>query len=317
MEQPPIINPPNPYVGNLRIFPGTLVRVSCRPRPNATRFAINFQTGPSLNPRDDLALHLSPCFTPPRVIRNSLQNNVWGVEEAWGNGTIVSPHQPVEFIILAEPDQFKIAINGAHYCEYRHRIPYHAITHLTIDGDVDIERISITGPSTYEQQSQPSAPVYRPSAPPADFEPPQPVPHLPYPTQPTGMPMPMPMPAATETSNSIYPTINPGDAPPSHYPAMPSMPAGPAPTGSSYISGYPQTGPYPQPTAYPYPMAGGGPAPTGGSYQGGYPQQSYPQQPPPNPGQSSKPFSNTTLEAIAGAVKQGVYKKFPMAKHFL
>lgn len=250
MEQP-ILNPQNPYVGTLRVFPGTLVRVAGRPRPNATRFAINFQTGPSLNPRDNLALHLSPCFTPPRVIRNSLQNGVWGLEEAWGNGSIVSPHQPFEIIILAEPDQFKIAINGAHYCEFRHRIPYQQITHLTIDGDVDIERISVTS-SSFAPQPQPA--IYQPSAPSSNT-----TPYPPYPSAVPNMPMP-----------PMYPTLVPNN-PPSHYPSVPSMPTGPAPAASTYASGYPQAGPYPQPGPYPQAPHISGPAPAGSSYQGGYP----------------------------------------------
>lgn len=267
MEQPPIMNPPNPYVGTLRIFPGTLVKVSGRPRPNATRFAINFQTGPSLNPRDDLALHLSPCFTPPRVVRNSLRHGSWGLEEAWGNGTLFSPHAGFEIMILAEPDQFKIAINGAHYCEFKHRIPYHEITHLTIDGDVDIERISISS-TNYAPSYQPSAPVPQPTS----VAPP-------YPSGPSSA---MPMPP-------MYPTLNPGPQPmPSSnfYPTA-SNPVGPMPTGNVYASGYPPASVGPQPTgpvpqmygnqpAGPYPHGAqmGGPTPTGASYQGGYPQVS-------------------------------------------
>lgn len=262
----PIVNPPNPYVGTLRIFPGTMVRVSGRPRTNATRFAINFQTGPSLNPRDDLALHLSPCFTPPRVVRNSLRHGAWGLEEAWGNGSILSPHQPFEIIILAEPDQFKIAINGGHYCEFKHRIPYQEITNLTIDGDVDVERITISSQS-YAQPSYQTMPATAP-----------PVNNAPYPPSSTipGMPMP-----------GMYPALNPGGpvpsgagysqpAAPSGYPPAAPMPSGPMPTGAGYMSGYPQQPGYPQmpPTqagGYPQAPHMGGPSPTGAGYMGGYP----------------------------------------------
>lgn len=157
-------------------------------------------------------------------------------------------------MILTEADQFKIAINGAHYCEFRHRIPYEQITHLTIDGDVDIERISIVSTS-----APPAQPAYMPSAP---------APYPPYggggssfPVAPGGGHPAMPMPP-------LYPTIVP-DQPPSHYP---SMPAGPMPTGSSYSHSGP-AGPMPgAPSAYPsaYPQAPG-PAPAGAGYQGGYP----------------------------------------------
>ena len=247
----PIINPPNPYIGTLRIFPGTLVKVSGQAKPNATRFAINLQTGPSLNPRDDLALHLSPCFTPPRVVRNSLRNGAWELEEAWGNGAVINPHAPFEIMILAEPEQFKIAVNGGHFCEFKHRIPYQQITHLSIDGDVDIHRITITS-TAY------SPPTYQPSAP-------QP----PYPTANTGMPMP-----------ASYPLLPGATQPTGPYPAAgaysaPTGPPGPIPTGGTYMSGFPQGTPNPYPQAPmpnqagPYPH--GGPAPTGAGYQSGYP----------------------------------------------
>lgn len=268
MEQP-ILNPPNPYVGTLRIFPGTLVKVSGRARPNATRFAINFQTGPSFNPRDDLALHLSPCFTPPRIIRNTLRHGAWGLEEAWGNGTILNPHQPFEIMILAEPDQFKIAINGAHYCEFKYRIPYQEITHLTIDGDVNVERIAITSSSYTPAYQSPTAPAPAPVVPP-------------YPAAGTGIGMPMPMPGMYPNLVSggggppaPYPAANPYPSATNPYPSTNMPPAGPVPTGASYSSGYPgQAGPtgYGQmPGSYPQMPPMGGPAPMGSAYQGGYP----------------------------------------------
>lgn len=266
MEQPPIVNPPNPYVGTLRLFPGTLVKVNCRPRPNASRFAINFQNGPSLNPRDDLALHLSPCFNPPRIVRNSLINGQWGLEEAFGNGSTFTPHQPFEFMILCEPDKYKIAVNGGHYCEFRHRMPYEHVSHLSIDGDVDIDRIQITSSSSSSSSSS-----YQPSAP-----------NPPYPVGNTNMPMP-----------SIYPTLVPSDSRAGPYPPMPTPAAapyappvpqgapGPVPTGGHYSSGYGPAGygqpaapagpPYPQAGPYPAPGPASGPQPTGGYYQSGYP----------------------------------------------
>lgn len=270
MEQP-ILNPQNPYVGTLHLFPGTLVKVYCRPRPNATRFAINFQLGPSLNPRDDLALHLSPCFNPPRLVRNSLQHGQWGLEESWGNGSVMSPHQSYEFIVLVEPTQFRIAVNGAHYCEFKHRVPFEHVSHLSIDGDVDIERITIS------QTTQPSA-SYQPSAPPTAPSATSSTPYPPYPVGGTSMPMP------GGASGSMYPPLSDsGRSGGGMYPAMPptaspyAMPAGgPMPAAASYSSGpMPAQGayghqPYPQ-QPYPQGPSTSGPVPAPGSYQSGYP----------------------------------------------
>lgn len=287
----PIINPPNPYLGTLRVFPGTLVKVAVRPRPNATRFAVNLQTGPSLNPRDDIALHVSPCFSPPpRVVRNSIRNGNWELEEAWGNGSVISPHQPMEIMILTEPDQFKIAINGAHYCEFKHRMSYGDITHLSIDGDVDIERIAITS-SNYNAPSY-NQPTAAASAPPPQARN-QAAP--PYPMAPS-MPMPSAYPVLSPTSSSSgAPPYPSGPTGPMPYPAAggnapyPQAPVGPMPTGAGYSTGFPQGNPYPQQPA-PYPQAAqypgaapggypaqapyGGPAPTGAGYAQGWPQVS-------------------------------------------
>lgn len=239
----PIFNPQNPYIGVVRLFPHTLIRINGKPRPNAMRFAINLQTGPSVNPRDDLALHLSPCFTPPRIVRNSLVNGNWGVEEAWGDGSIINPYQQFEILILTEQDQYKIAINGTHFCEFRHRIPYQHVTNLTIDGDVDIHQIHITSPP-----DQPAT-TYQPQAPPQTncpypMNPTMPTPSL-YPSVPVVAPS-YPSAAATGYPPQV-PSMIPGTAGPmptpaygGHQPYGPQIPGipGPAPT-PSYSSGYP------------------------------------------------------------------------------
>lgn len=77
-----------------------------------------------VNPRDDLALHLSPVFThPQRVVRNSLQSLQWGPEESTG-GNPFTPGQQFEVIILVEYNCYKIAINGFHFTEFIHRYEF-------------------------------------------------------------------------------------------------------------------------------------------------------------------------------------------------
>jgi len=44
-----------------------------------------------------------------------------------------------------------VAFNGQHYCEYRHRIPKERITHLVVDGDMQLQNM------TYYGSSQPVA----------------------------------------------------------------------------------------------------------------------------------------------------------------
>ena len=118
---------------------------------------------------------MSPVFSPPpRVVRNSLRNGQWGPEESHGPFFPFSPNQRFEILILTETDQFKIAVNGVHFTDFRHRISIHEISHLSIDGDVHISQI------VFEDNALPSAP----SMPSASTG------ACPYPTGPVGMPVP-------------------------------------------------------------------------------------------------------------------------------
>ncbi|KAJ1524947.1 hypothetical protein ONE63_009805 [Megalurothrips usitatus] len=136
-----------PYRGliNAGIFPGRMIRVQGRPLPSARRFAINLQCGPNTEPRDDIALHFSPQFDCQKVIRNTLQNLMWGPEESLGYFPF-SPGQPFEVILLCEGTHFKIAVNGQHYTEFEHRMAFQTVSHITIDGDIELTGVRFEDP---------------------------------------------------------------------------------------------------------------------------------------------------------------------------
>lgn len=149
-----IYRPQNPYVGQIRVFPGTLIKVSGKPSVGAWRFSINLQLGPRRTPRDDIALHLSPSFVPQlKITRNSLVNNVWDNEECYGNFMLMEGVL-LEAMILVEEEEFLIAFNGSHYCKFKHRVDYREITYLVIDGDLEIERISVSDSRQHHHQHQ-------------------------------------------------------------------------------------------------------------------------------------------------------------------
>lgn len=59
----------------------------------------------------------------------------------------------------------QIVINGQHFCDFLQRIHYSRVTHLTIDGDVSIIKISYeASTSTMVPSCIPSAPTLLPSA---------------------------------------------------------------------------------------------------------------------------------------------------------
>ncbi|PNF22381.1 hypothetical protein B7P43_G17260 [Cryptotermes secundus] len=221
MTSPPAYNVGVPYVANIDggLYPGKMVRIQGTVLPSANRFAINLQCGPRTSPRDDIALHVSPRFNESYITRNSLQNMAWGVEENHGHMPL-SRGQGFEIIILCDPTHYKIAVNGQHYTEFGHRIPYQKVSHLAIDGEVTISLIQYEGGSSVPGTGVGFVP------PPMAPVPPLPVPgSQPYPTNPT-----------------IYPTV-PGAVP---YGAPPD----PVPGGYAYQPPYGQgyaPGNYPPP----------------------------------------------------------------------
>ncbi|XP_050676667.1 galectin-4-like isoform X2 [Leptidea sinapis] len=140
-------------------FPGRMIRFQGSVPPGAQRFAINLQCGPNTDPRDDMALHLNFRFVEMCVVRNHLSSLSWGIEETSG-GMPLTRGDTFEALLLCEPQSIKVALNGVHFCEFPHRIPYQRISHLTVDGDVMINFIGFEGaqpPPTQMYMSEPPA----------------------------------------------------------------------------------------------------------------------------------------------------------------
>lgn len=75
------------------------------------RFSINLQCGPNVSPRrDDVALHVSLDFGRRVVVRNSIQNMSWGIEETYGDMPVF-PGQPFDIIITSDASQFTVIFN--------------------------------------------------------------------------------------------------------------------------------------------------------------------------------------------------------------
>ncbi|KAG6463189.1 hypothetical protein O3G_MSEX013729 [Manduca sexta] len=146
MAAQPIYNPVIPCVHPIPwgLFPGRMIRVQGNTPPGAQRFAINLQCGPNTDPRDDIALHLNFRFMEMCVVRNHLTAMNWGVEETSG-GMPLSRGESFEALILCEPQSIKVALNGMHFCEFPHRVPYQRVSHITVDGDVMVQFIGFEG----------------------------------------------------------------------------------------------------------------------------------------------------------------------------
>ncbi|XP_053994569.1 protein enabled-like [Hylaeus volcanicus] len=173
MSSEPVLNPPIPCVEAVQggLVPGKMVKIQGKVPSNAVRFAVNYQLGPTLNPRDDIAIHVSPRFTEGFVTRNHIESMNWGIEENEGPMWI-QPGQEFEIFLLCDHTSYKIAINGRHFTEFAHRLPYEKVTHLVIDGDVEVNSISYENVPVDPPRSPRAAPP--PDVPAANFGPPPP-----------------------------------------------------------------------------------------------------------------------------------------------
>ncbi|XP_055595150.1 galectin-4-like [Uranotaenia lowii] len=139
----PVYSPTVPFLGLIPggLRPGSMVRIKGVINNHGERCQINIQTGAALNPRDDVPLHLSVRPNEGAIVRNTLQNQVWGTEERYG-GCPIRYGQHFDVLVLVEVNQYKIAINGVHFCTFNHRMPVHTVRYVSISGNCTINSIT-------------------------------------------------------------------------------------------------------------------------------------------------------------------------------
>lgn len=239
MATVPVYSPVVPFLGLIPggLRHGSMVRIKGIINNHGERCQINIQTGAALNPRDDVTLHLSIRPNESVIVRNTLQNQVWGAEERYG-GCPINYGQSFDVLVLVEVNQYKIAVNGVHFCTFNHRLSVHSARYVSISGGCVVHSI------TTEMDTAGSVPPYPGTSMPVG---PHPPPYTP-PSYPPGqigfVPAPPPMPPPPPyTPTPGYPVGNTG-----HYPgAPPHLPPG----GYPHHPGYPPAVPYSsvQPTA--------------------------------------------------------------------
>ncbi|XP_062857797.1 galectin-8 [Trichomycterus rosablanca] len=137
------------------LHPGEMVLIQGSVPADADRFQVDFMCGSSVKPRADIAFHFNPRFTKNQIVCNTLQREYWGREEIH----YVMPLRKgagFEIIVLVEKDMYKVAINGAHVLEYKHRIDLAKVDTLTVSGKVQIQAIGFI-PSTSLTEGEGSA----------------------------------------------------------------------------------------------------------------------------------------------------------------
>ncbi|NXF57696.1 LEG8 protein, partial [Ciccaba nigrolineata] len=126
-----------PYVGNLdaALCPGCTVVIKGEVNKNAKSFAINLKPSDSR----DIALHLNPRVKNKVFVRNSYLRDSWGEEEKEMTSFPFSPGMYFELIIFCDAHGFRVAVNGVHMLEYKHRFKQLGkINTVEISGDIKV-----------------------------------------------------------------------------------------------------------------------------------------------------------------------------------
>ncbi|KAM4771690.1 galectin-8 [Rhinophrynus dorsalis] len=133
---------PIPYTGSLpsSLTPGMTMAITGEVHKKAKRFAIDLKP----NGSKDIALHLNPRMKEKVFVRNTYLYDSWGEEERYLSDFPFCPDMYFEILIYCEAHQFKVAVNGAHLLEYKHRFKdLNKINEISINGDIELYDVRV------------------------------------------------------------------------------------------------------------------------------------------------------------------------------
>uniref|UniRef100_A0A8D0G856 Galectin n=1 Tax=Sphenodon punctatus TaxID=8508 RepID=A0A8D0G856_SPHPU len=135
---------PLPYVSPVPggLQSGMSIYVQGSVPQHTKRFRVNFSCGQ--HEGADVALHFNPRFDGDKVVFNSMQGKKWGKEEHKGHMPF-HKGQHFEIIFIVENDAYKVVVNGQPYYEFRHRIPPQQVQAVNVDGDLELQSLTVIG----------------------------------------------------------------------------------------------------------------------------------------------------------------------------
>ncbi|XP_047429494.1 galectin-8-like [Mugil cephalus] len=140
-------NPSIPFAGTILggLLPGEMVLVQGSVPSDVDRFQVDLTCGSSVKPRADVAFHFNPRVRKACIVCNTLQKERWGREEILHRMPF-RPGASFELVVLVLEDQFKVAVNGAHVLEYKHRVDLGRVDTVLISGKVRVQAVAVLPP---------------------------------------------------------------------------------------------------------------------------------------------------------------------------
>ncbi|KAK7944589.1 hypothetical protein WMY93_000317 [Mugilogobius chulae] len=122
------------------LSPGRSITIKGRTNANAQSLCLNLRVGGT----SSIALHLNPRVKQKEFVRNSFLLDCWGPEEKKSKNFPFGPDQYFEMIVLCEASQFRVAVNGAHQFDYKHRVQdLSRVSLLELSGDLSLEEVRL------------------------------------------------------------------------------------------------------------------------------------------------------------------------------
>ncbi|KAL1491140.1 hypothetical protein ABEB36_011782 [Hypothenemus hampei] len=132
--------------------PGTILTLTGCVADEADRLGINLEAPMTYKSKhksfieeESLCLHFNPRFSDGIIVRNSMNEGKWGQEERDGGNPIIKG-QEFKLQIESTEDAFRITINEAKFCNFRHRMPPESACILHLWGRMRPWRLLIKSP---------------------------------------------------------------------------------------------------------------------------------------------------------------------------